>query len=179
MSSTDQEKISRHCFAVLVANEPGVLARVIGLFCGRGYNIESLTVDEVDPKQHLSRITIVSCGTPMILAQIEAQLARLVCVREVVNLSTQGQFVESCLAFLKLTSDPKTIKKAIALAKKDGATVAKQTAKTTILQFSAPRKKIDALIKKLRPLGLVETASTGSMAMGTGSKVFGAKRKDT
>lgn len=176
--SPDQEKLSRHCFAVLVANEPGVLARVIGLFSGRGYNIESLTVDEIDPKQHLSRITIVSCGTPMILSQIEAQLARLVCVREVANLSTQGQFVESCLAFLKLAGEPKTIKKAIALAKKDGATIAKQSAKATILQLAAPHKTIDALIRKLRPLGLAEIARTGSIAMSASAKVFGVKNKD-
>lgn len=173
MSSPDQEKLSRHCFAVLVANEPGVLARVIGLFCGRGYNIESLTVDEVDPKNHLSRITIVSCGTPMILAQIEAQLTRLVCVREVANLSTQGPFIENGLAYLKLAGEPKTLRKALALARKDGATVARQTAKATILQVSAPRKKIDALMKKLRPLGLAEIARTGSIAMGTGAKTFG------
>src|SRR3984885_13637786 len=85
----------RHCFAILVDNEPGVLARVIGLFSGRGYNIESLTVDEVDRGSKLSRITVVTSGAPMVVCQIEAQLGRLVPVRKVVNLTTQGRFVES------------------------------------------------------------------------------------
>src|SRR5580704_9593828 len=95
----------RNCFAVLVDNEPGVLARVIGMVSGRGYNIESLTVDEVDRENKLSRITLVTSGAPMIISQISAQLGRLVPVREVANLTEQGSFVESCVAFVKVVSN--------------------------------------------------------------------------
>src|SRR5471030_1610395 len=92
----------RHYFAVLTRNEPGVLARVVGLFSGRGYNIESLTVDEVDPAAQLSRMTIVTSGAPMVINQIKAQLERLVPVLQVVNLTEQGNFVENGLAYLKV-----------------------------------------------------------------------------
>src|SRR5271170_2031113 len=99
------EKTSRQCFAILVDNEPGVLARVIGLFSGRGYNIESLTCDEVDRENNLSRITVVTSGTKMIIGQVGAQLGRLVPVREVVDLTEQGRFIESCVAFVKVASN--------------------------------------------------------------------------
>src|SRR5471030_3003414 len=93
----------RHYFAVLVDNEPGVLARVVGMFAGRGYNIESLTVDEVDSAAHLSRITIVTSGTQKILDQIGAQLGRLIPVRKVINVTEQGRSVESCGTLLKIS----------------------------------------------------------------------------
>src|ERR1700728_4377584 len=97
-----EEAVARHTFAVLVDNEPGVLARVIGLVSGRGYNIESLTVDEVDHERHLARITIITCGEPQVVKQIKAQLGRLVPVRRVVNLTENGRFIESRIAFVKL-----------------------------------------------------------------------------
>ena len=96
------DEIQRHTLAVIVENEPGVLARVIGLFSGRGYNIDSLTVAEVDHTGHLSRITIVTSGTPHIIDQIEAQLGRIVSVREVQDLTTTGRPVERELGLLKV-----------------------------------------------------------------------------
>ena len=99
---TDEERIEKHIVAVLVDNEPGVLARVIGLFSGRGYNIESLTVAEVDPKENLSRITIVTSGTPMVIEQIKAQLGRIVSVHKVSDLTEEGPFVERELALIKV-----------------------------------------------------------------------------
>ncbi len=163
---------SRHCFALLVDNEPGVLARVIGLFSGRGYNIESLTVDEVDAAQKLSRITIVTCGTPMIIDQIGAQLARLVPVRQVVNLTRQGTFIESGVALLKIAADAEQRMAATALAEKAGARIAHTNGGTTIYEITAQPEAIDRLIGQLRPYGLVEIARSGSIAIGCGEQAL-------
>src|SRR5579862_1561236 len=94
--------IERHTIAVLVNNEPGILARVVGLFSGRGYNIDSLTVAEIDRANNLSRITIVTTGTPMIIEQIKAQLSRLVPVHKVHDLTAEGPHVEREMALVKV-----------------------------------------------------------------------------
>ena len=162
----------RNCFAVLVDNEPGVLARVIGLFSGRGYNIESLTVDEVDATGHLSRITIVTTGAPMVIDQIKAQLGRLVPVRRVMNLTRQGKFVESIAAFIKLVAAPEYHAEARSIAQKSGASVADITDNAVIFSLTSTETKIDELIEKLRPLGVIESARTGSVAMACGETML-------
>jgi acetolactate synthase-1/3 small subunit len=86
-----KEKPVTHTFSVVVDNEPGVLARIAGLFSGRGYNIESLTVSETEHEKHQSRFTIVTTGTPMVLAQIKNQLERLVNVHRVIDLTVLGE----------------------------------------------------------------------------------------
>ncbi len=132
------ETPTRHCFAVLVDNEPGVLARVVGLFSGRGYNIESLTVDEVDLADKLSRITIVTSGTPMVIEQIAAQLGRLIPVRQVINLTASGRFIESCVAFIKLIGDPETVHAdAKLIARKFGARVVDETDNAIIFEITS------------------------------------------
>lgn len=163
---------NRHCFAVLVDNEPGVLARVVGMFSGRGYNIESLTVDEVDSAAHLSRITIVTSGTQKILDQIAAQLGRLMPVRKVVNLTEQGRSVESGNALMKISGNAEQRLKAAALAQKAGARMVDATGNTAIYEVSGAPEAVQRLIEDLRPCGLVEVARSGSIAMGCGDAVL-------
>lgn len=166
------EAPQRHCFAILVDNEPGVLARIAGMFSGRGYNIESLTVDEVDNAAHLSRITIVTSGTQKILDQIAAQLGRLIPVRKVINLTEQGRSVESCGALLKISGNTEQRMKASELAQKAGARLVDATGNTTIFEISAAPQVIDRLIAELRPCGLQEVARSGSIAMSCGDAVL-------
>ena len=162
----------RHCFAVLVDNEPGVLARVVGMFSGRGYNIESLTVDEVDNAAHLSRITIVTNGTQTILDQIAAQLSRLMPVRNVTNLTEQGRSLESCNALLKISGNAEQRLAASETAKKAGARMVDATGNTAIYEFSGAPAAIEKQMTELRPLGLVEVVRSGSIAMGCGDAVL-------
>ncbi len=162
----------RHCFALLVDNEPGVLARVVGMFSGRGYNIESLTVDEVDSAAHLSRITIASTGTQKILDQIAAQLGRLVPVRKVVNLTEQGRSVESCNALLKISGTAEQRLAASDFAKKSGARMVDATGNTAIYEISGAPQAVDRLTEDLRSCGLVEVARSGSIAIGCGEAVL-------
>jgi acetolactate synthase-1/3 small subunit len=168
------EPISRHCFAVLVDNEPGVLARVVGMFSGRGYNIESLTVDEVDAELRLSRITIVSSGTRKIIDQIAAQLGRLVPVRKVVNLTESGRSVESCNALLKISGNAEQRLAASGFAQKAGARLVDAFGNTAIYEISGAPDAINRLIADLRPTGLIEIARSGSLAMGCGDAVLEA-----
>src|SRR5471032_960569 len=113
----DVKKLSEtHTLCVLVDNEPGVLARVIGLFSGRGYNIDSLTVSETEHQKHLSRITIVTRGTPMVIEQIKNQLDRLVPVHRVVDLTLAGPAIERELAMVKVRSKGEPRMEALRLA---------------------------------------------------------------
>ncbi|MDP9128161.1 MAG: acetolactate synthase small subunit [Pseudomonadota bacterium] len=164
--------ISRHYFAVMVDNEPGVLARVIGLFSARGYNIESLTVDEVDRAARLSRITIVTTGTPMVVNQIKAQLGRLVPVRQVINLTEQGRFVEGSLAFIKLIGDAGKREEATLVARRFGARVADTTENAIIFEITSGQDKIERMIEQLGDLAPIEIARTGSVAMACGEDVL-------
>ena len=162
----------RHCFAILVDNEPGVLARVVGMFSGRGYNIESLTVDEVDAAAHLSRITIVTSGTQKIIDQIAAQLGRLVPVRKVVNLTEQGRSVESGNALLKISGNTEQRMKAATVAQKAGARMVDATGNTVVYELSGAPAAIERIIADIRPCGLIEVARSGSIAMSCGDAVL-------
>ncbi len=155
----------RHTIAVLVENEPGVLARVIGLFSGRGYNIESLTVAEVDHTGHLSRITIVTTGTPQVIEQIKAQLGRIVPVHEVHDLTVEGPAVERELAIIKVVGAGDKRVEALRLADIFRANVVDSTLNSFIFEITGAPDKIDAFADLMRPLGLVEVARTGVAAL--------------
>lgn len=172
--SATPENPTRNCFAVLVDNEPGVLARVIGLFSGRGYNIESLTVDEVDREAHLSRITIVTSGPPMIIEQIKVQLGRIVPVRQVVNLTKQGRFLEGAMAFVKLVAGAEARDEAARIAQEFGARTADASGHAVIFEITGTAAHINRFIETLTPLGVAEVASTGSTAMACGEAVLTA-----
>ncbi|UWQ89852.1 acetolactate synthase small subunit [Aliisedimentitalea scapharcae] len=155
----------RHTIALLVENEPGVLARVIGLFSGRGYNIESLTVAEVDHTGHLSRITIVTTGTPQVIEQIKTQLGRIVPVHEVHDLTVEGPAVERELAIMKVVGDGEKRVEALRLADIFRANVVDSTLSSFIFEITGAPEKIDAFADLMRPLGLVEIARTGVAAL--------------
>lgn len=155
----------RHTIAVLVENEPGVLARVIGLFAGRGYNIESLTVAEVDHTGHLSRITIVTNGTPQVIEQIKAQLGRIVPVHEVHDLTVEGASVERELAMLKVVGQGDKRVEALRLADIFRANVVDSTLGSFVFEITGAPDKIDAFADLMRPLGLAEIARTGVAAL--------------
>ena len=161
--------IETHTLAVLVDNESGVLARVIGLFAGRGYNIESLTVAEVDHTGHLSRITIVTTGTPAVIEQIKAQLARIVPVHDVHDLTVEGPSVERELAILKVAGTGDKRVEALRLADIFRASVVDTTLESFVFEITGTPDKIDAFIDLMRPLGLVEIARTGVAAMSRGT----------
>ncbi|MFA3917909.1 acetolactate synthase small subunit [Ruegeria hyattellae] len=155
----------RHTIAVLVENEPGVLARVIGLFSGRGYNIESLTVAEVDHAGHLSRITIVTTGTPQVIEQIKAQLGRIVSVHDVHDLTVEGASVERELAMLKVVASGEKRVEALRLADIFRASVVDSTLNSFVFEITGAPDKIDAFADLMRPLGLSEIARTGVAAL--------------
>jgi len=162
---TFSDKEERHTLAVLVDNEAGVLARVIGLFSGRGYNIESLTVAEVDHTGHLSRITIVTTGTPQVIEQIKAQLGRIVPVHEVHDLTIEGASVERELAMMKIVSEGEKRVEALRLADIFRANVVDSTLRSFVFEITGAPEKIDAFVDLMRPLGLVEVARTGVAAL--------------
>ena len=157
-----------HTLTVLVDNEAGVLARVIGLFSGRGYNIDSLTVAEVDHEDGLSRITIVTSGTPQIIEQIKAQLGQIVPVHEVHDLTVEGPSVERELALLKITKSGEKRVEALRLADIFRASVVDSTLKSFVFQITGAPEKIDAFAELMEPLGLSEIARTGIAAIARG-----------
>lgn len=159
----------RHTLAVVVENEPGVLARVIGLFSGRGYNIESLTVAEIDHEGHLSRITIVTRGTPQVIDQIEAQLGRIVSVRAVHDLTVEAASVERELALFKVSGTGEHRVEALRLADIFRARVVDSTLESFIFEMTGTPEKIDAFADLMRPLGLQEVARTGVAALSRGA----------
>jgi acetolactate synthase-1/3 small subunit len=162
---TDEE---RHTLAVIVANEPGVLARVIGLFSGRGYNIESLTVAEVDHEGNTSRITIVTTGTPQIIEQIKAQLGRIVPVYDVHDLTVEGPSVERELSMFKVSGTGDKRVEALRLADVFRANVVDSTLTSFTFEVVGSPEKIDAFGELMRPLGLTEMARTGIAALARG-----------
>ena len=164
------EPIEKHTLAVIVDNEAGVLARVIGLFSGRGYNIESLTVAEVDHEGHRSRITIVTSGTPSVIDQIEAQLGRIVPVHEVHDLTVEGPSVERELALFKVAGGGEKRVEALRLADIFRANVVDSTLESFVFEITGTPEKIDAFANLMRPLGLVEMARTGVAALSRGGK---------
>jgi len=168
--SEAEEKIETHTIAVVVDNEAGVLARVIGLFSGRGYNIESLTVAAVDEADNLSRITVVTSGTPMVIEQIKAQLDRLVPVHHVSDLTIEGPMVERELALIKMQGTGETRVESLRLAEAFRAKVIDTTLESFVFELTGDTPKIDAFIDLMRPLGLVEVARTGIVAITRGAE---------
>ena len=164
------DKTERHTLSVVVDNEPGVLARVIGLFSGRGYNIESLTVSETEHARHISRITIVTTGTPMILTQIKHQLERLVPIHSVTDLTAEGRPLERELALVKVTGNGEARLEAIQLAQAYEALVVDATTGHFVFQVTGTTAKVDEFIAVMAPLGLAEVCRTGVAAIGRGLK---------
>ena len=162
------DRIEFHTISVLVDNEPGVLARVIGLFSGRGYNIESLTVAEVDPKERLSRITIVTSGTLMIIEQIKAQLERLVPVHRVSDLTLEGPSVERELALLKVRGSGDRRVEALRIAEIFRARVVDSTEESFVFEIVGKPDKLDAFVRLMGPLGLIDVSRTGVAAIARG-----------
>ena len=168
LRSPFDDRQETHTLAVLVDNEAGVLARVVGLFSGRGYNIDSLTVAETDHEGHLSRITIVTTGTPAVIEQIKAQLGRLVPVHDVHDLTVEGQAVQRELALIKVKGAGEKRVEAMRMSEVFRARVVDTTLESFVFELTGPPEKIDAFIALMRPLGLVDVARTGVAAIARG-----------
>ena len=168
MKEKVEEKVERRTIAVLVDNESGVLARVIGLFSGRGYNIHSLTVAEVDPKEQLSRITITTSGTPMILEQIKAQLDRLVPIHKVSDL-TEGPHVARELALIKVTGTGEKRVESLRIADIFRARVVDSALDSFVFEMTGTTEKLNAFINLMEPLGLADVSRTGVVAIARGA----------
>ena len=164
----DVENETVATFAVLVDNEPGVLHRVVGLFAARGYNIESLTVSETESQKHLSRITIVTTGTPMVIEQIKHQLDRMVPVYRVVDMTLTGGSVERELAMVKVRGTGEHRVESLRLAEAFRARVIDATTESFVFEITGNSAKINQFIDLMRPLGLVEVSRTGVAAIGRG-----------
>lgn len=169
-ANTMTTDINTHTISVLVDNESGVLARVIGLFSGRGYNIESLTVAEVDPAEKLSRITLVTSGTPMVIEQIKAQLGRLVPVRRVHDLTVEGPHVSRELALVKVVGTGEKRVEALRIADIFRANVVDSSNESFVFEIVGKTDKLNAFINLMEPLGLVDVARTGAAAIARGSE---------
>ena len=166
-------KLETHIIVVWVDNEASVLSRVVGLFSGRGYNIESLAVAEVDLKKNLSRITIVTTGTPEVIKQIVLQLKKLVPVHKVGNFKRDDKkVIFKEMALLKIVASSIKIKKALNACKKYNPVILDKTNKSVVIQITALRKEIDSVTKNLKPLGLVSASRTGAVAMTRGAEIF-------
>ena len=163
------KQINRHTIAVLVDNEPGVLARVIGLFSGRGYNIESLTVAETRRGRHLSRITIVTSGTPMVIEQIKAQLTRLIPVYQVRDLTQDGAYVERELALVKVKCSGDKRVESLRISDIFRARAVDSTNESFVFEIVGTSNKIDAFIDLMKPLGLIDISRTGVVAISRGT----------
>ena len=164
-------EVERHTIACIVDNESGVLARVVGLFSGRGYNIESLTVAVVDSKRGLSRITLLTSGTKMIIEQIKAQLGRLVPMHKVIDLTAEGPHVERELALLKVNGTGETRVESLRLADIFRARAGDSTNSSFVFEITGTTDKLNAFIDLMGPLGLTEVARTGVVGMARGSEV--------
>ena len=173
---SEPTKLGKEDYLIIVVwvdNEAGVLARVIGLFSGRGYNIESLAVAEVDKIKHLSRITIVTKGTPQVIQQIKLQLGKLVPVHKVADfLRNDPNILFRELALFKLNGSSVKLNKAKKLCKKYNCVVLDKTNKSFVIQITALRREIDKLTLTLKPLGLISTSRTGAVAMTKGKEIF-------
>jgi len=169
LSIQNDQTERRHTIAVLVDNEPGALARVIGLFSGRGYNIESLTVSEVDAVRGLSRITIVTSGTEMVIEQIKAQLGRLVPVHDVHDLTIEGPHLERELALIKIRNSGEARIEALRLADMFRARAIDSTLESFVFEMTGSPRKINAFIDLMTALGEVEICRGGVVAIARGS----------
>jgi len=155
--------------SVLVDNESGVLARVIGLFSGRGYNIDSLTVAPVDDDRGRSRINVVTSGTEMVIEQIKAQLARLVPVHKVADLTKLGPHVAREMALVKVVAQGESRVESLRIAEAFRARVVDTNIGSFVFELTGAAEKIDAFIELMRPLGLAEVSRTGIAAIARGS----------
>jgi acetolactate synthase-1/3 small subunit len=162
------QRAEAHTLCVLVDNEPGVLARVIGLFSGRGYNIDSLTVSETEHQKHLSRITIVTRGTPMVIEQIKNQLARLVPIHRVIDMTLAGPAIERELAMVKVRGRGDHRVEALQLAEAFRARIIDTTTESFVFEITGSTDKIESFVNLMIPLGLVEVSRTGVVAIGRG-----------
>ena len=166
-------KLDTHIIVVWVDNEAGVLARVVGLFSGRGYNIESLAVAEIDAKNNISRITIVTTGTPQVIDQIKLQLKKLVPVHKVADFKREDkQVIFKEMALFKVVSNISKRNKAFNACKKYNAVLLDKTNKSYVVQVTALRREIDIMSKNLKKLGLVSVSRTGAVAMTRGAEIF-------
>jgi acetolactate synthase-1/3 small subunit len=162
------DSVESRTLSVLVDNEPGVLARVIGLFSGRGYNIDSLTVSETEHEKHLSRITIVTRGTPMVIEQIKNQLERLVPVHRVVDLTAARPSIQRELAMVKVRGKSDQRVEALRLADAFRAHVIDASTESFVFEITGSSDKIEQFIALMLPLGLVEVSRTGIVAIARG-----------
>jgi acetolactate synthase-1/3 small subunit len=161
--------VAKHTLAMIVDNEAGVLARVVGLFSGRGYNIESLTVAEIDHTGHQSRITVVTAGTNSVIEQIKAQLGRIVPMHAVHDLTVEGPSVERELALFRVVGAGDKRVEALRLADIFRANVVDSTLESFVFEITGTSEKVDAFAELMRPLGLQEIARTGVAALARGS----------
>ena len=168
--ATRVEPVNRHTLAVVVDNEPGVLARIAGLFSGRGYNIESLTVTETEHEAHVSRITIVTTGTDSIIQQIKSQLERLVPVHRVVDLTLTGEAVERELCLVKVVGKGDHRVEAMRLAAAFGARTLDATLTSFVYELTGTTDEVERFIKLMTVVGLVEVSRTGVAAMARGEE---------
>jgi len=167
-SALGKSNVEKHVLSVLVDNEPGVLARVVGLFSGRGYNIESLTVAEVAHAEHLSRITIVTSGPPEAIEQISHQLERLVPVHRVTDLTLSKKSIEHELALVKVRGKGENRVEALRLADAFAARTIDATLESFVFALTGAPQKIDDFVELMRPIGLVEVSRTGVAAISRG-----------
>ena len=162
------DPIEKHTLSIVVDNEPGVLARVIGLFSGRGYNIESLTVSETEHEAHVSRITIVTSGTAEVLIQIKAQLERMVPVHSVADLTVIGEAIERELALIKVAGEGEHRMEALRLADAFRARVVDVTQNSFVFEITGKTRKVEQFISLMQPIGLEEVVRTGVTAISRG-----------
>jgi len=164
--------INTHTFSVIVDNKSGVLSRVVGMFAARGYNIESLTVAEVDEDKNLSRITVMITGTAMVIEQIKAQLERIVPVRKVVDLNKEGAFVNRELVLVKVKAKGERRIESLRIADIFRARVIDSSNQSFVFELTGTAEKLNAFIKLMNPLGLVEVSRTGAVAILRGEKAL-------
>ena len=170
---TKKEKPETYIFVVWVDNEAGVLARVVGLFSGRGYNIESLAVAEVDAIKNISRITIVTTGTPQVIDQIKLQLIKLVPVHKVAEFQREDKnVIFKEMALFKVVGKRNKIEKCLNACKRFNPIILDETKTSAVIQITALRREIDKMTKNLKKFGLVSVSRTGAVAMTRGSEIF-------
>ena len=167
------DEVERHTIASIVDDESAALARVVGLFSGRGYNIESLTVAVVNSKKQLSRITLVTSGTQMVIEQIKAQLGRLVPIHRVIDLTEEGPHVERELALLKVLGTGEKRVEALRIADIFRARAVDSTSESFVFELTGTTGKVDAFIELMEPLGLIEIARTGVAGIARGASSHG------
>lgn len=164
----ETQTVERHTLSVLVDNEPGILARIVGLFAARGFNIDSLTVSETEHDKGLSRITVVTVATPKVLLQIKLQLERLIPVHKVHDLTAEGKALERELALVKVASTGEPRAEALRLADAYRAQIVDATTESFVFEITGKPSKIDIFIAIMVPLGLVEVVRTGLAAISRG-----------